>query len=101
MLIEPIQGEGGYPPDPSEMLAAARDACDEHGAMLIFDEIQCGMGRTGDWWGWEESGVEPDAMTVAKGLGGGLPDRRVPHRRPSTPTCSSRATTGPRLPAGR
>jgi acetylornithine/succinyldiaminopimelate/putrescine aminotransferase len=55
------------------MLAAARDACEEHGALLIFDEIQCGMGRTGDMWAWEESGVAPDVMTVAKGLGGGLP----------------------------
>jgi len=73
VLIEPIQGESGIHPIHPQMLAAARDACDEHGALLIFDEIQCGMGRTGDMWAWEESGVEPDAMTVAKGLGGGLP----------------------------
>ena len=50
VLIEPIQGEGGIHPVADEMLAAARDACDEHGALLIFDEIQCGMGRTGDMW---------------------------------------------------
>ena len=55
------------------MLAAARDACDDHGALLIFDEIQCGMGRTGSIWAWEQSGTVPDVMTVAKGLGGGLP----------------------------
>jgi len=74
VLIEPIQGEGGIHPISPEMLWAARDACDEVDAMLIFDEIQCGMGRTGDWWAWQNSGpVEPDAMTVAKGLGGGLP----------------------------
>ncbi len=73
VLLEPIQGEGGIWPLSEETLGAARSACDEHGAMLIFDEIQCGMGRTGDWWGFESSGVRPDAMTVAKGLGGGLP----------------------------
>ena len=73
VLIEPIQGEGGIHPISAQTLAAARDACDEHGALLIFDEIQCGMGRTGDMWGWQESGVAPDVMTVAKGLGGGLP----------------------------
>jgi acetylornithine/succinyldiaminopimelate/putrescine aminotransferase len=73
VLLEPIQGEGGIHPLSDETLGAARAACDEHGAMLIFDEIQCGMGRTGDWWAWERSGVRPDAMTVAKGLGGGLP----------------------------
>ena len=73
VLIEPVQGEGGIHPLSDATLAAARAACDEHGAMLIFDEIQCGMGRTGDWWGWQRSGIRPDAMTVAKGLGGGLP----------------------------
>ncbi|MDQ3433600.1 MAG: aminotransferase class III-fold pyridoxal phosphate-dependent enzyme, partial [Actinomycetota bacterium] len=73
VLIEPIQGEGGIHPISAQTLAAARDACDEHGALLIYDEIQCGMGRTGDMWGWQESGVAPDVMTVAKGLGGGLP----------------------------
>ena len=73
VVIEPIQGEGGIHPVSAQLLAAARDACEEHGALLIFDEIQCGMGRTGDMWAWEESGVAPDVMTVAKGLGGGLP----------------------------
>ena len=73
MLLEPIQGEGGIHPLSDETLAAARAACDEHGALLIFDEIQCGMGRTGDLWGWQGAGVRPDVMTVAKGLGGGLP----------------------------
>ena len=73
VLLEPIQGEGGIHPLSAETLAAGRAACDEHGALLIFDEIQCGMGRTGEMWGWEEAGVRPDVMTVAKGLGGGLP----------------------------
>ncbi len=73
VIIEPVQGEGGIHPIHPQMLAAARDACEETGAVLIFDEIQCGMGRTGTMWAWEESGVEPDVMTVAKGLGGGLP----------------------------
>jgi acetylornithine/N-succinyldiaminopimelate aminotransferase len=73
VLLEPIQGESGiYPLDP-ELLAAAREACDQHGALLIFDEIQCGMGRTGTMWAHEQLGVTPDVMTVAKGLGGGLP----------------------------
>ena len=73
IIIEPVQGEGGIHPIHPQMLAAARDACEETGALLIFDEIQCGMGRTGWMWAWEDAGVEPDVMTVAKGLGGGLP----------------------------
>jgi acetylornithine/N-succinyldiaminopimelate aminotransferase len=73
VLIEPIQGESGILPIPDEVLAAARAACDASGALLIFDEIQCGMGRTGTMWAWQGVGVRPDVMTVAKGLGGGLP----------------------------
>jgi predicted acetylornithine/succinylornithine family transaminase len=73
VLLEPIQGESGIHPLSEETLHAARAACDRHGALLIFDEIQCGMGRTGDLWAWQAAGVRPDAMTVAKGLGGGLP----------------------------
>jgi len=56
-----------------ELLRAARSACDSHGAALIFDEVQCGMGRTGTLWAYEQTGVLPDAITVAKALGGGLP----------------------------
>ena len=56
-----------------ETLRAAREACDEHGAALIFDEVQSGMGRTGTLWAYEQTGVVPDAITVAKALGGGLP----------------------------
>ena len=73
VVLEPIQGESGIHPLPDEVVLAAREACDSHGALLIFDEIQCGMGRTGDMWAWQRTGVRPDAMTVAKGLGGGLP----------------------------
>jgi acetylornithine/N-succinyldiaminopimelate aminotransferase len=73
VLLEPIQGESGIHPLSEETLRAARAACDRHGALLIFDEIQCGMGRTGDLWAWQGAGVRPDVMTVAKGLGGGLP----------------------------
>jgi acetylornithine/succinyldiaminopimelate/putrescine aminotransferase len=73
VLLEPIQGESGVNVLSGELLSSARAACDEHGAALIFDEIQCGMGRTGSLWAYEQTGVRPDAMTVAKALGGGLP----------------------------
>jgi predicted acetylornithine/succinylornithine family transaminase len=74
VFIEPIQGESGIHPIDSVMLLAAREACDREGALLVYDEIQCGMGRTGTMWGYESGGgPEPDVMTLAKGLGGGLP----------------------------
>jgi acetylornithine/succinyldiaminopimelate/putrescine aminotransferase len=73
VLLEPIQGETGINILSEELLAAAREACDHTGAALVFDEIQCGMGRTGTLWAYEQTGVVPDAMTSAKGLGGGLP----------------------------
>jgi predicted acetylornithine/succinylornithine family transaminase len=73
VIIEPIQGESGIHPISEEVLRAAREACDRHGALLVFDEIQCGMGRTGKMWAWQHAQVEPDVMTVAKGLGGGVP----------------------------
>ena len=73
VIIEPIQGESGIHTIDPELLAAARGACDAHGALLVFDEIQCGLGRTGALWAWQRFGVTPDVMTVAKGLGGGLP----------------------------
>ena len=73
VLLEPIQGETGVNVLPDELLRAAREACDRSGAALIFDEIQTGMGRTGTLWAYEQTGVVPDAMTVAKALGGGLP----------------------------
>ena len=73
VLIEPVQGEGGIHPIDTALLHAAREACDASGALLIFDEIQCGMGRTGSLWAWQRAEVRPDVMTTAKGLGGGLP----------------------------
>jgi predicted acetylornithine/succinylornithine family transaminase len=73
VILEPIQGESGIHPLSEETLRAARAACDRTGAMLVFDEVQCGMGRTGTLWAYEQYGVRPDAMTLAKGLAGGLP----------------------------
>jgi acetylornithine/N-succinyldiaminopimelate aminotransferase len=73
VLLEPIQGEGGVLPLSEEFLQAARAACDREGAVLIFDEVQTGMGRTGTLWAYEQTGVVPDALTSAKALGGGLP----------------------------
>ena len=73
VVLEPLQGESGVHALSEELLQAARSACDEHGAALVFDEIQCGMGRTGTLWAYEQTGVTPDAITLAKALGGGLP----------------------------
>ncbi|MGH2844024.1 MAG: aspartate aminotransferase family protein, partial [Solirubrobacteraceae bacterium] len=73
VLLEPIQGEGGVLPLADELLVAARTACDRHGAALIFDEVQTGMGRTGTLWAYQQTPVVPDAITSAKALGGGLP----------------------------
>ena len=73
VLLEPIQGETGINVLSEELLQAARTACDRVGAALVFDEIQCGMGRTGTLWAYQQVGIEPDAMVSAKALGGGLP----------------------------
>jgi predicted acetylornithine/succinylornithine family transaminase len=73
VLLEPIQGESGVWPLPDDLLRTAREACDAHGAALIYDEIQCGLGRCGTLWAFQQSGVVPDALTTAKALGGGLP----------------------------
>ncbi|KLD64946.1 acetyl ornithine aminotransferase family protein [Dyella japonica] len=72
-LVEPIQGEGGYIVPPDGFLAGLRKLCDEHGILLIFDEVQSGVGRTGKMFACEHTGVVPDIMTLAKGLGSGLP----------------------------
>jgi acetylornithine/N-succinyldiaminopimelate aminotransferase len=73
VMLEPIQGETGVQVIPDEMIAAARELCDATGALLIFDEIQTGMGRTGSLWAYEQMSVRPDVLTTAKALGGGLP----------------------------
>nr|WP_221229450.1 aspartate aminotransferase family protein [Rubricella aquisinus] len=73
IMIEPVQGEGGILPVPPQCLKGLRDLCDQHGILLIMDEIQCGMGRTGKLFAHEWSGITPDIMAVAKGIGGGFP----------------------------
>ncbi|MEY1556533.1 aspartate aminotransferase family protein [Yoonia sp. R2331] len=73
VLIEPVQGEGGIRPVPDQCLKGLRDLCDQTGALLILDEVQCGVGRTGKLFAHEWSGITPDIMMVAKGIGGGFP----------------------------
>ena len=73
ILIEPIMGEGGVRVVPQTFLRALRELCDEHGLLLIFDEVQTGIGRTGDLFAYQRTGVTPDIMTMAKALGGGFP----------------------------
>lgn len=73
VLLEPVQGEGGIRPVPDQCLKGLRDLCDSHDILLIFDEVQCGMGRTGKLFAHEWSGISPDIMMVAKGIGGGFP----------------------------
>lgn len=73
VLIEPVMGEGGILPLPDQCLKGLRDLCDETGALLILDEVQCGMGRTGKLFAHEWAGITPDIMMVAKGIGGGFP----------------------------
>ncbi len=73
ILIEPVQGEGGIIPVPDQCLKGLRDLCDQHGILLILDEVQCGVGRTGKLFAHEWAGITPDIMMVAKGIGGGFP----------------------------
>ncbi|MFQ5596007.1 MAG: aspartate aminotransferase family protein, partial [Anaerolineae bacterium] len=73
VLVEPVQGEGGVRPASSDFLAGLRQLCDENNALLVFDEVQCGLGRTGTLWGYQAYGVTPDIMCLAKPLAGGLP----------------------------
>ncbi|MBC8101630.1 MAG: acetylornithine transaminase [Cytophagales bacterium] len=73
ILLEPVQGEGGIRPATLGYLRAARELADQHGALLIFDEVQTGVGRTGTLWAYQRYGIVPDIMTLAKGLGGGIP----------------------------
>ncbi|MEO6578753.1 MAG: aminotransferase class III-fold pyridoxal phosphate-dependent enzyme, partial [Candidatus Limnocylindria bacterium] len=73
IVVEPIQGEGGYFPAPKAFMQGLRDLCDEHGILLVADEIQSGMGRTGKWWAIEHTEVEPDILMTAKGIASGMP----------------------------
>ncbi len=73
VIVEPIMGEAGVIVPPAGYLKNLRQYCDDNGALLVFDCVQTGMGRTGDWFGYEYSGIKPDVITLAKGLGGGLP----------------------------
>src|SRR5581483_4998434 len=73
ILIEPIQGEGGVRVASNAFLRALRQLCDEHGLLLLFDEVQTGLGRTGDLFAYERTGIAPDVMAIAKGIGGGFP----------------------------
>ena len=73
IIVEPIQGEGGIRTFSKEMLKLIRDLCDEYGILLIIDEVQCGVGRSGKLFAHECYGIEPDIMTIAKGIGGGFP----------------------------
>ena len=73
IFVEPIQGEGGYIVPPDSFLQELRRICDEHGILLVADEIQCGAGRTGKWWAIEHAGVEPDILLSAKGIASGMP----------------------------
>ena len=95
MFVEPVQGEGGIFPADKAFLQGLKDICEGAGAVLIFDEVQCGLGRTGYLWGHQSVDVAPDIMTVAKPLAGGLPIGAIlctrTWRTPWRP-----ATTGPR-----
>lgn len=73
IMLEAVQGEGGVMPATQEFMASVRALCDEKGIIMICDEVQCGMGRTGRWWGWQNYGVKPDLFTVAKSLADGVP----------------------------
>jgi acetylornithine/N-succinyldiaminopimelate aminotransferase len=82
ILVEPIQGEGGVRPAPENFLRDLRAACDEFGLFLALDEVQCGMGRTGRLFAYEHSGIEPDVMSLAKGIAGGFPMGAILAREP-------------------
>ena len=73
VLLEPVQGEGGVNPATAEYFGAVRRICDERGLLFMVDEVQTGFGRTGEWFGFQHMGVQPDVVTMAKALGNGVP----------------------------
>ena len=73
IFVEPVQGEGGYVVAPTVFMQELRRICDRHGIMLVVDEVQSGIGRTGKWWAVEHTGVEPDMVCMAKGVASGMP----------------------------
>ena len=106
VMIEPIQGEAGIHPISDEVLAAAREACDASGALLVLDEVQTGMGRTGSLWAYEQLPVRPDVMTAAEGArrraaGRRLRDDRGARRRASSPATTARPSPAARSPPPR
>ena len=99
-MVEPIQGEAGVFPIADEVLLAARGGVRRGGALLVLDEVQSGMGRTGSLWAYEQLPVRPDVITAAKALGGGLPVGACVTT-PSWARCWGAATTAPPSPAAR
>src|SRR5207248_11551343 len=87
IVIEPVQGEGGFNPAPADLLRSLRSVCDQHGIVLVADEIQTGFARSGRMFAIEHSGVEPDLLTVGKALGGGFPLSGVIGRKPIMDAC--------------
>ena len=81
IIIEPVIGEGGYVPVPERFLQALRDICDEHGILLVLDEVQSGFGRTGKFFAFEHTGIIPDVIVMAKGLGSGMPISAIASRK--------------------
>ena len=95
IIVEPVSGEGGFIPFPDFYLRRLQELCDEHGIVMIVDEVQTGFGRTGKMFAIEHSGVEPDIITTAKSMGGGLPIAGVTGRRRSWTPSTSGASAPP------
>ena len=96
IMVEPIQGEGGIRIPPAGFLKGLRELCDQHGPLLIFDEVQSGCGRTGNWFAYQQFDITPDIMTLAKALCGGIAGGRAARPRPRSLRASAPACTPPR-----
>ena len=95
VFLETIQGEGGIHPSRWDYLQGIRKLCDQKNWLLMLDEVQCGIGRTGKWFAHQWAGIQPDVMPLAKGLGSGVPVGADRRRRRGRRTCSAPATTAP------